>query len=400
MALDLPARVAEVDSDAFLHRLDILSGQDTLFHEQVSVHRPDGRVFFYGLGCQRLGVTRLVALVVAVPPVSDEIDDDVVVIFRSVRHGESHSRETRLRIVGVDVDDREAEPLGEVAGVPCRPPVDGQRREPNLIVEDDVDRAARRVPLQPAEIEGFRNHALSGKGRISVNENGNHHRRIPLRVLVVSGVLERPGHALHHRIHELEVAGIGGEGDVNRGPVRETLLALGALVVLDVSGSLDREGPFGLDPFEFSGDLLVSEPHDVGQDVEAAAVGHPQHDPFGADLGRLVEREIQHGNHDVGPLDGEALLAEVCGVEKLLQALDLGKPLEKAHPVSGLERARMRAGFNLIPEPPDHAGVLEVFELVSDRPAVGLLESLEYVSQGLVARVLEHQRGREFLELL
>ena len=60
----------------------------------------------------------------------------------------------------------------------------------------------------------------------------------------------------------------------------------------------------------------------------------------------------------------------------------------------------MCAGFNLIPQPTDHAGVLEVFELVSDHPAVGLLESLEYVSQGLVAGVVEHQRGGEILELL
>ena len=336
----------------------------------------------------------------AVPPVSDEIDDDIVVIFRSVRHGKSHSRETRLRVVCVDMDDRKAEPLGEVAGVPCRPAVHRQRGKSDLIVEDDVDGAACRVPVQPAEIEGFRDHALSRESCISVDENRDHRCGIPLRVLVVSGVLERPRHALHDRVHELEVAGIGSEGDVNRGSVGETLLAPGALVVLDVSGALDREGPFCLDPLELAGDLLVSEPHDVGQDVEAAAVGHPQHNPLGADFARLLEREIQHGNHDVGPLDGEALLAEVRIVEKLLQALDLGKPLEKAHPVSGLERARVGAGFNLIPEPPDHAGVLEVFELVSDRPAVGLPESLEYVSQGLVARVLEHQRGGEFGELL
>ena len=327
MALDLLTRLAQVYSQALLHRLHIVGCQDTLVHEQISVHRPDGRVFLYGLGCQRLGVRRLVALVMAVPPVSDEIDDDVVVIFRSVRHGESHGRETCLRVVSVDMEDREAEPLGEVAGVPCRPAMDRQRRESNLIVEDDVDCTARGVPLQPAEIEGFRNHALSGEGCISVDENGNYRRRISLRVLVVSGVLERPGHALYDRIHELEVAGIGSEGDVNRGPVGETQLALGALVILHVPGPLDREGPFGLDPLEFSDDLLVSEPHNVGQDVEAAAVGHPQHNPFGAHVGRLLEREIQHGNHDVGPLDGEALLAEVCIVEKLLQALDLGKTL-------------------------------------------------------------------------
>ena len=190
--------------------------QDTFADEQVPIQRPDRGVLRYGLGRQRLGVGWLVTLVVTVPSVSDEIDDDVVVIFGPVGHGEPDSRQTRLRIVGVDVDDREAESLGEVACVSCGPAVDRQRGESNLIVDDDVDRAARRVPVQPAEIEGLGNHTLPGEGCVSVDENGDHHRRILLRVLVVSGILEPPGHALHNRIHELEVAGIGSESDMNR----------------------------------------------------------------------------------------------------------------------------------------------------------------------------------------
>ena len=258
MALDLFACVAEVYGDAFLHRLHILGRQDTLSHEQVPVNGPDRRVLFYGLGHQRLGVGWLVALVVPVPSVSDEIDDDVVVIFRSVRHGESHGRETRFRVVGVDMHDRKAEPFGEVARVPCRPTVDGQRRESKLIVDDDVDRPARRVPLQPAEIEGLSNDALARESGISVDEDRDHRGCIPLRVLVESGVLERPGHALDDRIHELEVAGIGSERYVNRGAVGQTPLSLGALVVLDVPGSLHPKGPFGLDPLEFADNLLVT----------------------------------------------------------------------------------------------------------------------------------------------
>ena len=60
----------------------------------------------------------------------------------------------------------------------------------------------------------------------------------------------------------------------------------------------------------------------------------------------------------------------------------------------------MRAGLDLVPKPTDDVGVLEVFEFVSDRPTVGLLQSLEHVGQGLVASVLEQQRGREFSKLL
>ena len=98
-------------------------------------------------------------------------------------------------------------------------------------------------------------------------------------------------------------------------------------MVLDVPGSLDRERPFRLDPLEFADDALVPEAHDVGQDVQSPAVRHPQHNPLSAHASRLPEHEIQHGDHDVRPFDGEALLTEVRTVEKLLQALDLGEPL-------------------------------------------------------------------------
>ena len=59
----------------------------------------------------------------------------------------------------------------------------------------------------------------------------------------------------------------------------------------------------------------------------------------------------------------------------------------------------MCAGFDLVPKPADGAGVLDVFEFVSDRPTVGQLESLEHVGKGLVTSVLEQQRGGEFSEL-
>ena len=117
-------------------------------------------------------------------------------------------------------------------------------------------------------------------------------------------------------------------------------------------------------------------------------MGHSQDNPLSAAPSRFIECQIQHGDHDVRPFDGKALLTEIGMVEKLLQALDLGKPLEEEHPVSGLQRVRVYAGPHLIPEPLHDAGVLEVFELVSDGSAVGLPESLEHVRHGLVARAL------------
>ena len=72
-------------------------------------------------GChQRLRVRGLVLLVVAVAPVADEVDDDVVAEAAPVGEREPDRGERRLGVVGVDVDDRDVEALGEVARVAGR----------------------------------------------------------------------------------------------------------------------------------------------------------------------------------------------------------------------------------------------------------------------------------------
>src|SRR3954453_24158920 len=73
-----------------------------------------------GGGEQRLGVRGLVLLVVAVPPVADEVDDDVVAEAATVCERQPDRGERGLGIVGVDVDDRDVEALGEVARVTGR----------------------------------------------------------------------------------------------------------------------------------------------------------------------------------------------------------------------------------------------------------------------------------------
>ena len=54
------------------------------------------------------------------PAVADEVDDDVVAEPRAIREREPDRRERRLRVVGVDVDDRHVEALREVARVARR----------------------------------------------------------------------------------------------------------------------------------------------------------------------------------------------------------------------------------------------------------------------------------------
>ena len=69
---------------------------------------PDHRVH------ERLRVRRLVALVVAVTAVADQVDDHVLAEFSRYNMRQPAAVEARLRVVRVDVEDRNVEALGLV----------------------------------------------------------------------------------------------------------------------------------------------------------------------------------------------------------------------------------------------------------------------------------------------
>ena len=117
------------------------------------------------LRLQRLRVRGLVLLVVAEAAIADEIDDDVVAELLAVREREADRRDRRLGIVGVDVDDRHVEALGEVARVARRASLGGIGREADLVVGDEVKRPARRVAVERVQVERLRDDALTRRTR-------------------------------------------------------------------------------------------------------------------------------------------------------------------------------------------------------------------------------------------
>ncbi len=98
---------------------------------------------------ERLRVGRFVPLVVPPAPVAHDIDHHIAVESVAVHYGEPGGGETRFRVVGIHMDDRRVEPLGEVARVVRRAALARLGREPQLVVGDEVNRAARAVALEP-----------------------------------------------------------------------------------------------------------------------------------------------------------------------------------------------------------------------------------------------------------
>ncbi len=178
------------------------------------------------------------------------------------------------------MEDGRLHELRDVGGVAGGARFSRQRREADLVVDHDVDRAAGAIALELRQVEGLRHQALAGKRRVAVDQQ-RHHLAAALRVAAPPLLGARA--ALHHGVHRLEVAGVGGEGDADGGAGLGEVVGGVPAVILDVAVSTRRIGSDVV--LELVEDGLVRLVHDVGEHVQPPTVGHPQHDLFGTGVG-------------------------------------------------------------------------------------------------------------------
>src|SRR4051794_29326936 len=91
---------------------------------------------------QRLREARLVAFVVPEATIAPHVYDDVAIepLAELGRHLAGPG--DRFGIVAIDVEDRRLDALGDVGGIRRRPAELRARREADLVVDDEMDRAA------------------------------------------------------------------------------------------------------------------------------------------------------------------------------------------------------------------------------------------------------------------
>ncbi len=374
--------------------LDVLAADDAIGHQLLGpkfVHallRLDLRVHL------RLGVGGLVGLVVAEAPVADQVDQHVVPELLAEGKGESDSAHAGGHVVGVDVDDRHVEALGQIRGPTRRARVVGIGREAHLVVHDQVHGAADLVAVERLQVQRLGDHPLGGEGRVAVNHD--RHGRVGVLVGTRPGA-SRLGCArgpLDDRRYVLEVAGVGLQVDADRAAVGQLVRALRAVVVLDIAGPalgnsgdrLERRGPL-----ELGEDRVVGPPEVVRKHVQPAAVCHPHDDLLSADAGCQLDQLVEHRHGHVQPLDRELVLAEVGLVHEALERIHLDQPLEQRLALLDPKRLAEGAGLDLLAQPHALAVRGDVLDLIGDRAAVGLAQ----VRQSLGKRLARHVHAQD-----
>jgi hypothetical protein len=157
------------------------------------------------VGVRHRGV---VALVVPAPPVAQHVDDDVLLELLPEVHRQPGHPIARLGIVAVDVEDRCPNHFRDVGAVLAGPGVLRRGGEADLVVDDDVDRAADAVTGQVRQVQRLGDHSLAGEGGVTVQHQWNHGEGLfgfAVAGPVVQQVLLGPNQTLEHRVHRFQV---------------------------------------------------------------------------------------------------------------------------------------------------------------------------------------------------
>ena len=243
-----------------------------------------------------------------------------------------------------------------------------------------MDGAAGGIALQPHQGEALGHDALSGEGGIPVQQDAHHLPATGLGIVPQVEGLLRPGLAQHHRIDDLQVAGIGGEAEVHAVAVERPVRA-GPQVVLHVAGALDvrRRGRTSL---ELVQDGAIGLAHDGGQDVQAAPVGHAQHDLVHAQ-GAAALDDLLHGRDQaLAPVQAEALGAGEALVQEALPGLGLDQLLQDRLLALGGEGDFLVLALDALLDPALLVGVGDVHELHAHIAAVGAAQDGHDLPQG------------------
>src|SRR5690349_19311217 len=154
-------------------------------------------------------------------------------------------------------------------------------------------------------------------------------------------------------------------------------------MVLHVARALDVFG-VGRPALEFMEQRAMRLAHDLGQDVEATAMRHADHDLLHAEIAAALDDLLQRGDQRFRAVEAEALGAGEFDVAEFLEAFGLDQLVEdRAAPFAGEADLLVRA-LDALLDPGLLRGVADVHELDTERLAVGPLANGHDLAQRAV----------------
>ncbi len=222
------------------------------------------------------------------------------------------------------VEDRRLDHLGDVGRIGRGARIARIGGEADLVVDDEMDRAAGAVALQARQAETFGDHALAGESRVAVDQQ-RQDRRAGRRARGRDLVLLGAHLAEHDRIDDLEMRGVGGQRQMDLVAV-ELAVGRGAEVIFDVARAFDSSGRKE-PPLNSWKRARCGLPITWHSTLRRPRWAMPSTISFTPSAPPRLMICSSAGNHRFAAVEAEALGAGVAHVEELLEALGLDQLL-------------------------------------------------------------------------
>jgi len=238
----------------------------------------------------------------------------------------------------------------------------------DLVIDHDMDRAAGAMPLEAREAKAFRHHALPGKGRIAMQQNGQNLGALGIVRLILLGA----DLAQHHRVYRFEMAGVGGQRQMD-GVAVELAVVAGTEVVFHIARSVDILG-FGTATPKLVEQRAVRLAHDIGQHVEPPAMRHPDDDVLHAKLPAALDDLLHRRDEAFATVKAKALGAHVFDMEVFLEPLGLDQLVQNRLATVPGKGDFLVVALDPLLEPGGLFGVGDVHVLQREGAAIGALD--------------------------
>ena len=365
-----------------LHRRDLGFGQRAFGDQLLGIERQGGGMILDHPVHQGLGEGRLVAFVMAEAAIADHVDHHILVEQLAEFGGDARGMHHGFRIVAIHMEDRRLHHQGDIGAIGRGARIDRRGGEADLVVDDEMDGAAGAEALGAGSGETFRHHALAREGGIAMDQQ-RQHRGAGLGVAQLMLLGARL--AQHHRIDDFQMRGIGGQRQMHLVAV-EFAVGGGAQMIFDVARAFDF-GRIGGAALEFMEQLAIGLAHHIDQHIQAAAMGHAQHDFLHAQLAAALDDLLQRRNGGFAAIQAEALGADKTVGGEFLEAFGLDQLVEDRLLAFGGE-------FDVLVRPLDAAlqpvlllGIVDVHEFIADAAAIGALAAYPCIWRGVAVSI-------------
>jgi hypothetical protein len=306
------------------------------------------------------------------------IDDDVCAKLHPEADRQLRRKHHRVRVIGVDMQDRRVDRPRDVGSVERRSRIPGVRyRGSDLVVQNQVQRSADAITACLREIERFGHYPLGRERGIPVHQ----HRHHPLAGAVRLAILQRARHAADDRRDAFQVRWIVREQNADVAP-RGCYPHRQAGVILDIR----RRETWLRDGREQRHQLPRRNIKRVQHHVQAPAMRHSQHHVFDAELRRAFDDSPKQHHEALTSLEAEMFgSGEICPV-KVLEGFSGSEPGKNARRVPIIQVRQADPCLHLRVKPLPLLRGPDMRALKGDRAAVAVLHIAQQLGQAKFVR--------------